>query len=342
MSILITGATGFIGSHVLTRLLESGESVHMLSRRVPLDACHPINQLVCAGDVKMFRGDVQDRTSIHRAMEACDTVFHVAAYAQNWARDSSVYSKVNVGGTVNVLDVARSLGVRRVVITSSEVTLGPSHGVPVDTTVRRALPALTAYEQSKIDAERAVQEFLDKGAEVVIVNPTRVFGPGLLNEGNSVTRMIALYLRGEWRLILADGEAVGNYAFVTDVAAGHLLAMKNGKPGRKYILGGENLSFNKFFEILAELSHCHRRLIHVPAAVALAFSAIEETRGRLTCHYPLITPGWVRTFLCDWACSCEVSRQELGYTITPFVHAVKETLEWLSTNSSRLPLAATD
>jgi len=337
MSIFITGATGFIGNHVLAQLLEGGETVHVLSRRVPIDPDHPIGHLVDSRCVKIFQGDVLDRESLRRAMMGCDCVYHIAAFAQNWARDPGIFSAVNVGGAVNVLRTARDLAVRRVVVTSSEVALGPSNGTPVDPTAPRAAPAFTAYEQSKIDAERAIQEFSDKdnGVDVVIVNPTRVFGPGLLNEGNSVTRMIALYLGGKWRLILANGEALGNYAYVRDVANGHLLAMKHGRPGERYVLGGENLSFNRFFEVLAELSHCRRHLLHVPAAAALAFSRFEEARGRATRHYPLITPGWVRTFLCDWACSCEKSQQELGYNITPFADAVRETFEWLSRTGVR-------
>ncbi len=330
MSVLITGATGYIGCHVLEQLLRTGEGVHVLSRKVPVDPDNPASRLIAEGDAKMFRGDVLDSYSVQRAMKGCDRVFHIAAFAQNWARDRTMFNTVNVGGVLNVLRAAQSLGVRRVVVTSSVVTCGPSNGLPVDTSTARSVPPLTDYEQSKLDLEKAVRDWSNHGPEVVIVNPTRVFGPGLLSEGNSVTRMVKQYIEGTWRLVLSTGNAVGNYAYVRDVAAGHMLAMERGRPGERYILGGENLSFNQFFHIVANLSGFHRRLVHVPARAAIAFGAIEEARGRLAHHHPLITPGWVRTFLLDWAASSAKAQRELGYTITPFPAAIRETLNWLS------------
>ena len=103
MSTFITGATGFIGSHVLARLIEDGETVHVLSRHVPIDPDHPIGPLVDSRSMKIFQGDVLDRSSVRRAMMGCDYVYHMAAFAQNWARDPGIFSVVNVGGAVNVL-----------------------------------------------------------------------------------------------------------------------------------------------------------------------------------------------------------------------------------------------
>ena len=139
-------------------------------------------------------------------------------------------------------------------------------------------------------------------------------------------------------MILADGRAVGNYAFVEDVVRGHWLALQKGQPGEKYILGGESLSYNQFFEILAEFSGRYYRLIHVPVWMALAFSRIEGLLANGLGLYPLITPQWVRVFIKDWDFTSRKAEKELGYRITPFREAMRKTLNWI--NGNRLTLKA--
>jgi farnesol dehydrogenase len=157
-----------------------------------------------------------------------------------------------------------------------------------------------------------------------------MFGPGLLNEGNSVTRMVKWYAEGKWHFILGDGHAIGNYGFVSDVAKGHVQAMESGQSGERYLLGGENLSYNQFFEMLADLSQRRSMLIHVPSEVALAAGKLEESRGKWSRHQPTITRGWVQTFLHDWEFSSSKAERELGYRITPFREALSATLQWIA------------
>jgi nucleoside-diphosphate-sugar epimerase len=323
MKYFVSGATGFIGQQLLDLLCRHGHTVHALAR-TPF-AVDP----VFADKVKVFIGDVCNPEILKNGMKGCDGVFHLAAYARNWARIPRTFHDINVGGLRTILEASIACSVKRVVFTSSALTLGPSNGIPVDGTAERTHPAYTEYERSKCEAEKLASHYAQQGLHIVTVNPTRVFGPGLLNEGNSVTRMIDWYLRGKWRFILGDGNAIGNYTFVQDVARGHLGAMEHGRSGMRYVLGGEDISLNGFFNLVSAISNTEYRLFHVPGRVALTYAAIEELIARISPHHPLITPGWVRVFMDDWACDSKHAITEIGYRITPLVEALSTTLDWL-------------
>ena len=323
MGVLVTGAAGFIGQHLVQLLSSRGGRIHALCRsNVPQE---------WEGDrnIVVFKGDILDPKSVHAAMTGCDRVFHVAGYAHHWARDPKTFFTVNVDGLVNILNIAKQLNVQRVVYTSSSVTVGPSNSrVPDGSEQTREAP-FTQYEQSKRAAEVLALRRVREGQDIVIVNPTRVFGPGVLNEGNSATRMIKWYMEGKWRMAIGNGREIGNYVLVNDVALGHLLAMERGIAGRRYMLGGENAAYDDLFKLIDELSGKHYRQVRVPDFLALGFSRWEELLGRLSRHHPLITDGWVKVFLRDWACSLAITERDLGYRCTPLRDALKETIEWI-------------
>ncbi len=327
MRVFVTGASGFIGQRLVQILTQRGDTVHALCRKRSPGTILPEG-------VSVFEGDILDPPSTERAMTGCEGVLHVAGYAKNWARDPQDFYTVNVRGTQNVMQAALKLKVKRAVYTSSAMTLGPSNGVPLHENSLRTAPVLTDYEASKLEAEELVRTYARQGLEVAIVSPTRVHGPGLLTEGNSLTRMFKLYLEGKYRVIPGDGEALGNYAFLEDVARGHLLALERGTPGEQYTLGGENVSYNTLFTLVASISGRHHRLVHLPGNVLVGVSAIEECRARWFRGYPAITPGWMKTFLLDAAYSCSKAERDLGYHITPLTEALQVTLDWLKASPS--------
>jgi nucleoside-diphosphate-sugar epimerase len=324
MKILVTGGTGFIGSRMIRFLCSSGITVRVL--------CRPSSDISVLTDfpVQIYKGDILDSSSVELAVEGCDYVFHLAGYAKNWAKDPQTFFRVNVTGTKNVLDASRKARVKKAVLTSTCLTLSTSNGELKKESDPRAEDFFCEYERTKFLAEQLISAYVQSGLPVVVVNPTRVFGPGLLTEGNSATKMIQLYLEGKWRFILGDGSALGNYVFVDDVVRGHWLALQRGCPGEKYTLGGENLTYNEFFRVLGEISQHHYRMIHVPYSIAAAFSELGMLFARLFGLYPLITRDWVRLFASDWAVSSERARSELGYEITPFYEALRKTVVWLS------------
>lgn len=345
--VFVTGGTGFIGTRLVEALIDRGETIRVLSRRAdpklppafdrqdggpwpPIGASSSMSDR-WAERVELVRGDISDRDSLVRGMEGCSRVFHLAAYAKNWARDPQTYFDVNVQGMRNVLDAAGELGVERVVCTSSIVTLGPTPpGVVGDEDTPRITDRYyTEYEESKTVAEREALRHAQEGLPVVVVNPTRVFGPGHLSEGNALSRLIDEYDRGRMPFLLGRGLNVGNYVLVDDVAQGHILAMEKGRPGQRYILGGENVSLRDLLRMVDRVSG--KRHLHLPTfrIVALLFAEFQKKRAEWLDVYPRITPGWVKTFLVDWAHSSEKARRELGYRPTPLVEAVRITYEWL-------------
>jgi nucleoside-diphosphate-sugar epimerase len=324
MKIMVTGATGFIGNQLVQKLCDDNNIIHAFCR-----GSSDISRLT-HHNIKIFKGDILDKTSIEKAMQGCETVFHLAAYARNWAKNPNVFFEYNANGLKNILNSALKFNVKRVLFTSSSVVFGNSNGSPADEKNLRSLPPLTTYEASKIKAEDIVEEYLKRGLEIVTVYPTRLFGPGILAESNSVTMMIDLYLKGKWRLILGNGEASGNYVLVDDVAYGMINAMKLSKNGERYILGGDNLSFNNFFSLISEKTGKKYHMLYVSQNLALMFGKFEETRAKISNHYPLISPGWVKTFCLDWNFSSNKAINEINYKITPFEKALEITLSWLS------------
>lgn len=324
MNIVVTGGTGFIGSRLVNELVSRGHIIHLLVR-----ASSDISTIPSFG-IKLFNGDITDPLSISECMKGCSAVYHLAAYAKNWAKDSSLYMKYNNTALINILDNAVKHKISRVLFMSSSVTIGPSSNYPVSETTIRSVPPFTMYEASKIEAEKTVMRYVDKGPDIITVNPTRLYGPGKLTEGNSVTRMIDLYIKGKFRFIPGDGNSAGNYAFIDDVVSGCIKAMENGKNGHRYILGGENITYNLFFDILKDLSGNKYRMFKIPAALSIPYSYAEQITASLSNHYPAITPGWVRTFCKSWAFSSEKAVSELGYKITSFKSGVQETLNWLN------------
>jgi nucleoside-diphosphate-sugar epimerase len=211
------------------------------------------------------------------------------------------------------------------------VTFGPTRRGEVHTeeTPRITDRFLTAYEETKTIAEREALQRAGNGFPVVIVNPTRVYGPGRLSEGNSVSALIDQYDRGHVPFLLNRGVNVGDWVFIEDVVQGHLLAMEKGRVGQRYLLGGENASLKRFFRLIDEVSGKRHFQLPILYVSALVFSWYQLKRAQWFGKYPQITPPWVRTYLANWAYSCEKARRELGYRPTPLREGLRRTYEWL-------------
>lgn len=335
--VFVTGANGFIGTQLVAALVERGQTVRALSRREnPRSDPPPALGWTDGGPmasplVEWVRGDITDRESLVRGMEGCTRVYHLAAYAKNWARDPAIFFQMNVQGMRNVFDAAAARGVQRVVWTSTVVTFGPTPAGQVcdEQSPRITTHYFTEYEESKSIAEQEALQRAGQGFPVVIVNPTRLYGPGHLTEGNSVSRLIDDYTRGRVPVLLNFGRNVGNWAYIDDVVAGHILAMEKGRIGERYILGGENASLKEFFRLVRMVSGQRHRQIPVFRYIPLAAAWLMKKRADWFGIHPPITPGWVRTFLADWAYSTKKAEAELGYHVTPLVEGLWRTYEWL-------------
>jgi nucleoside-diphosphate-sugar epimerase len=324
MKYFLTGITGFIGSNLARQLVTDGHTVHAIIRNPAT------NNLKDLPNIQFFKGDLNDTEVLKRAMEGCDVVFHLAAHAKPWSKDPSEPRRINVDGAVNVFEAAKASGVKRVVFTSSAATMSPSEGrLAADEDTIRTMPLFNDYEVTKTEAEKKAREYCSEKLDIVIVNPTRVFGPGPLNASNSVTRMIAGYKKGTWRIIPGNGSKIGNYVFIDDVVHGHLLAAQKGRAGERYILGGDNLSFDDFFRVLAKATGKKLRMVHLPLFIMTSAARFMEFQNRVTGIPPLITAGFVKKYLNHWSLSSDKAIRELGYRVTPFEEGVRKTLEWL-------------
>ncbi|MCB0608054.1 MAG: SDR family oxidoreductase [Lewinellaceae bacterium] len=327
MKVLVTGSTGYVGVPLVRRLAEEGFEVHALARTPGKDGEHP--------GIRTFKGDVLDTDSLEAAVAGCEAVYHLAAYAGVWAKDPDRFRLVNVEGTRNVFNAAAEAGVKRVVVTSTGGVMGhsPADGRAVDEQTYDNPPLASWYEKSKLEAEHLAFSYQEKGMKVVVVNPTRIFGPGPLNESNSVTKLIKQFNDGKWRFIPGDGESVGNYVYLDDVVDGHILAMEKGASGERYILGGTNVSYNQLFSLLREVTGSRQRLFHTPLAPMLLFSRLELLKARLTGKKPLIVPEFVHKLTKNWSMSIDKARKELGYSPMVFEDAVQMTLNWIKQNT---------
>ncbi len=325
MKVFLTGANGFIGQRLAERLSAEGHNVKCLVR-----APEKFNALSRLPGVTSCLGDLDEVNALAEGVSGCDTVFHLAAYAKPWSRDKRLPYRINVTGTENLLRAALQNGVKRFVFTSSAAVIGPSPGVdPIDESFPRSVPYYNDYEETKAEAEELVRSYNRDGLETVIVNPSRVYGPGPVNESNSLTKMIKLYSRGRWRILPGDGSCVGSYVLVDDVVSGIILAAKHGRPGERYALGGENLTFSQFFNTLAEVTGKRRLLIPFPVWLMVAIARVMEWQAALTGWPPLITSAWVKKYLNHWSLSSNKAMTELGYSIIPFREGAQITLDWL-------------
>jgi len=332
--IFITGATGFIGTSLVRQLLAQGWRVRGMSRHKPVI---PPGYEQSAGTLwehpnfEYVQGDVTDIESIRQGMRDCPYVISLAGYAKNYAKDPSVYVKINIEGMRNVFTVAKEQKVEKIVWTSTIVSFGPTRkGVCGDENMPRITSRYyTEYEETKSIAEKEALEWAKEGLPLVIVNPTRVYGPGQLSEGNALAQLIDDYDRGRAPFLLNAGVNVGNYVLVDDVAWGHFLALERGRVGERYILGSENASLREFYKLIDKVTNRHHFKLPIFRPGAMVFAHSQKIMAKLTGGYPRITPGWMRTFLVDWAYSCDKARKELGYQPVSLEDGLRITCDWL-------------
>jgi nucleoside-diphosphate-sugar epimerase len=332
MHIFITGATGYIGQQLAFKLANSGNIIHALLRneKKGILLVHP-NIILCIGDIL-------DKSSLLKAMNGCEQVYHLAALASVWNKNPYAFQILNVDGLKNVLDCCLELGIKDVLFTSTAGVVGHSENMQPVCELTNPNPKLeTPYEKSKVAAELLLKEYNEKGIRGIIVNPSRVYGPGLLTESNGFTRLIKMYINGHWKIKPGNGKSIGNYVYIEDTINGLISAMEKAKPGERYLLGGFNTTYNEFFALIDELTKTKRKMYNLPLPVMLLISRIELLKAKLFGKQPLITPPFVRKYNKHWIVSSAKAEMELSYQITPLKEGVSKTLLWLAnTNHSTI------
>lgn len=317
----VTGATGFVGSHVVRQLLRRGDRVRILARNSSRKA--NVEALGC----EIAIGDLRDPMSLLRCVQGCGRVYHVAADYRLWARNPQDIYDNNVGGTRNLLSACCEAGIEKVVYTSTVGTIGlRKDGVPADEESPVKLDDMIGhYKRSKFMAEQVAREFAASGLPVIIVNPTTPIGPGDIKP-TPTGKIILEAIKGRMPAYVETGL---NLVGVEDVARGHLLAEERGREGERYILGGENWSLEEILDGLARICGSHKPRFRIPWMLALVAGYVENFFvGTIFGREPFIPLEGVRMARYKMYISSEKARTELGYNPEPVEKALREAVEY--------------
>ena len=346
MLAFITGATGFLGSHVARVLAEQGAELRLLVR--PSSDLRNLDGL----NADRVVGDLRDAASIEKALSGCDVVFHVAADYRLWVRgrDSNEMYRSNVEGTRSLLEAARKQRVRRVVYTSSVATMGfvSNHAAAELRSAWRgegARPHTNAvadeespvslgdmighYKRSKFMAEQVAIETARSGVDVVIVNPTTPIGERDIKP-TPTGRIVVDFLKRKFPAYVETGL---NLVDATECARGHVQALEKGRSGERYILGGENLTLKQILDRLAAITGLPSPTVKLPYIFALAAGVVDEmVTGRLLGREPRATIDEVRMARKMMFVSSAKAERELGWRTVPVDGALRRSVEWFRGN----------
>jgi len=321
---LVTGGAGFIGSHLVAALLGEGEEVRVLE--------HPAARIdhLPLESIELVRADICDRAAMARATRDCTHVYHLAADPNLWRRDLREYDAINHRGALNVIHAALDNGAERVLHTSTESILASTNGVsdPVEQRELRERDMLGPYCLSKFRADSAVRQLAATGAPVILVCPTLPVGPGDRSL-TPPTRMSLAFCRGKLPAYL---NCRFNLVDARDVATGMIAAMRNGRPGRRYLLGGHNHELVDWLRMLGTQVGRSLPRWKAPYAVALAVAwSSEKWATHVTGSVPMATMTGVRLTRRSMFFDASASLTELGLLPRPVEESARDAVDWYRT-----------
>jgi NAD+-dependent farnesol dehydrogenase len=324
MSILLTGATGYLGSNLAKRLASEGGDLILYARN-PSD----LPNISGSGRIECIRGDLRNIATLRKAVRHCDMVVHTAALVRMWAKNRREFYEVNVQAFRNLLDLAKERGVRRFIYTSSFMVLGPSNGQALtEQMLRKVSSSYNDYERTKSQAHQIALQAARDGFPIVMVYPGVIYGPGPLTEGNLIGNLIFRFLQGKLPGLIGNLDRKWAFSYIDDVAAGHCRALERGVLGRGYILAGENRSLKDFLLRLSAFTGKPRPKLVLPYWVGSLLGRLGTLKANMTGVPPQITHEVVKIYRHDWAYSSQRAIEELGYQITPFEEGLKRTVEY--------------
>jgi dihydroflavonol-4-reductase len=321
MKVFLTGATGFVGHHVAKALAAEGAELRLLVRKTS----NLKNLERVSGDTHV--GDLADPESLRPALLGCDAVMHVAADYRLWIPDPQAMYKANVDGTRELLRMAREAGVKRIVYTSSVATMHfRTDGIVINEDTPVSLRDMVGhYKRSKFLAEQEALRAAESGQQVVILNPTTPIGP---NDAKPTPtgRIFVDFLDRKFPAYVDTGL---NLVDVSEVARTHVAALTVGQPGRRYILGGENLTLKQILDKMSAITGIPSPTVKIPFAVAATYAFFEEwITGRMRGKEPRATLEEVRMGRKKMFASSARAQQELGFRILPVYPAMRAAIDW--------------
>jgi dihydroflavonol-4-reductase len=322
MKAFVTGGTGFIGRRVVAKLLERGYEVNALVRSRPDAAA--LQEL---GSRPVW-GDITALESLREGMRGCDLVFHLAAWYKLGAADWRKAETINVDGTRNVLSLAYSLGIPRILYTSTVAVYGDTHGcLPDESYVPPDGPFLTEYDRTKYLAHYKVAlPLIKQGAPIIILMPGVVYGPG---DSSLVGQMMRYFYQGLF-LVLPGPELTLTFAHVDDIAEGHLLAAEKGQPGQSYHLTGDVQNMGEAVRMWAKVTGQRPPFAQVPARFVLPFAPLMGALGERISIPEMLSKDAIVTLPASYIARSDKARQQLGWCTRPLEDGLKETFDWIA------------
>jgi dihydroflavonol-4-reductase len=323
MTTLVTGAAGFLGSHITRLLVQRGDNVRVLLR--PSSS----NRAICDLPLEYVTGDLRDKDSLERALQGVEKVFHVAADYRLWARRSSDIYQSNVDGTKNILEAARRARVRQFIYTSTVATIAVDRPeLPNEATDARLEEMVGHYKRSKWMAEREALEAARTGLPLIVVMPTTPVGPGDWKP-TPTGKIILDFLNGKMPGYVDTGL---NFVGVEDCAAGHLLVAEKGQVGQRYLLGGENLTLKQLLDTLEKLTGLPAPKRQFSHRLALFAAYADTAVSRLLWREPNIPIEGVKIAQHKMFVDCSRAPRELGFAAGPVISALDRAVRWYEAN----------
>jgi len=319
MSTLVTGAAGFLGSHVTRQLVARGEEVRVLIR------ASSSNRAISDLPLEYVTGDLRDPASLERAMKGVRRVFHLAADYRLWAKRSQDIYDSNVGGTKNLLAAAKAAGVAQLIYTSTVATIAVDRlELPNEFTDSKLEEMIGHYKRSKWMAEQEALKAAKEGLPVVVAMPTTPVGPWDWKP-TPTGKIILDFLNGKMPGYVETGL---NFVGVEECAAGHLLVAERGKVGERYLLGAENLTLKEMLDTLAKITSLPAPGMKIPHGVALGVAYVESTLSRLVGREPQIPVEGVKIAQHRMFVDCSRAQKELGFQPGSVAAALERAVRW--------------
>lgn len=323
MKAFVTGGTGFVGDHLVKRLIRDGVSVKALVR--DLSKADELKNL----GVEIVTGDTTDKASLQGVMRGCDVFYHLGNVARWWLPDKSMYFKINVEGTKNTLFEALKENVKKVIYTSSLAAIRQPKGEIATEEAEHKRDFESHYGRSKFLAEKEVLKIhKEHGLPVVILNPGVVIGPGDLK---TFGRTIIELLGGKLKTVLFENSVVP-LVYIDDTIEGHILAAEKGKIGEKYILVGDNVKVGVVFKTISEISGVPLPEKRISPSVIKIIAHLSEMKSFFSGKPPKFALDGIRAMEIGAAGSNKKAREELGLNFTPLEEALRKTIDWYREN----------
>ena len=322
MRVFITGATGFVGSHVARAYAAHGAQLRLLTRETS-----NLSGVADLHGADLVQGDLKRVSALRSALSGCDALVHVAADYRLWVRDPKSMYAVNVEGTRTLLELARDVGVPRVVYTSSVATVGflRDGTIADETSPVNEAAMIGHYKRSKYMAEQEAIAAARAGQHVIILNPTTPIGPGDAKP-TPTGRIVVDFLNRRFPAYVDTGL---NLVDVSEVARMHVVALDRGTPGERYIVGGENLTLKQILDRMSSITGLPSPTVKVPHSVAMTFAYFDEmVTGRLRGREPRATVEAVRMGQKMMFASSAKAERELGLRILPVYKALRAAIDW--------------